>query len=105
MQAEIEAALEKVCSLVPSTYRADCNAFVQEYTPEIIKLILSEVSPSEVCSALGLCSSIEGRSWTNLMEWVGSNVIIPWKLVSTLFDINKQHFMSCIYREWMIERR
>ncbi|KAJ8022464.1 Prosaposin [Holothuria leucospilota] len=58
-EAEIEAALEKVCSLVPSTYRAACDAFVQEYTPEIVKLILSEVSPSEVCSALGLCSSIK----------------------------------------------
>lgn len=75
MQAEIEAALEKICSLVPSSYREECVAFVQEYTPEIVKLILSEVSPSEVCSALGLCSSIKGKSWSYLMEYVGSSVL------------------------------
>ena len=69
LQAEIEAALEKVCSLIPSAYRAECDYFVQEYTAEIVRLILSEVTPSEVCSALGLCSSIQGRLRFDLFQW------------------------------------
>ncbi|CAB3995678.1 hypothetical protein BSL78_18317 [Paramuricea clavata] len=54
---EIEAALEKVCSLLPSTIRSECDTFVEEYGPEILKLLLQELQPDQICAELGLCSS------------------------------------------------
>ena len=30
---------------------------MKEYAPEIVKLITQEVTPDEICTALGLCSS------------------------------------------------
>jgi saposin len=54
-QAIIEA-LEKVCNVLPSTYRQDCDNFVKQYADEVIRLLLEELTPNEVCAALGLCS-------------------------------------------------
>ena len=57
LQQEIEAALEKVCSLLPSTIRQECDAFVEEYTTMIVKLLVQQVDPKQVCTLIGLCSS------------------------------------------------
>lgn len=55
-QAEIEAALEKVCSLVPSLYKSECDDLVKKYTNEFIQLLL-RLQPSAICRALDLCTS------------------------------------------------
>ncbi|XP_028408448.1 prosaposin-like isoform X2 [Dendronephthya gigantea] len=54
---EIEAALDKVCSLLPSTIRSECDTFVNKYADEIITLLLEEITPDQICTKLGLCSS------------------------------------------------
>ena len=53
----IEQALDKVCDLMPSTISRECTSFVQQYGPEIIKLLLNEVKPEEVCTLIKLCTS------------------------------------------------
>lgn len=52
----IVEALEKVCNLLPAKYRKECDDLVTQYADEIIKLLLQELPPKEVCAALGLCS-------------------------------------------------
>lgn len=56
-EAEIQAALDKVCSLLPSSITKDCNDFVDTYGKDIIKLLLEAVSPRLVCTALHLCAA------------------------------------------------
>lgn len=56
-QAEIEAALDKVCSLLPSTISTDCKNFVNKYTPAIINLLTHAIQPNEICTELGLCKA------------------------------------------------
>ncbi|KAK3090478.1 hypothetical protein FSP39_012184 [Pinctada imbricata] len=56
-KAEIQAALDKVCSLLPSTISSDCTDFVNQYGPTVIALLLQELSPSQVCTTIGLCTS------------------------------------------------
>ena len=56
-QVAIEQALEKVCTLLPSTARAECTSLISLYAPAIINLLMQEVKPQEVCRRLGLCSS------------------------------------------------
>ena len=34
-----------------------CDSFVKQYTPEIVKLLLDEVGPNAVCAALRLCTA------------------------------------------------
>lgn len=55
-EAQIEAALMKVCNILPSTIRDECTSFVSQYGPAVIALLVNEVSPKLVCSTLGLCS-------------------------------------------------
>ena len=62
LQKEIMSALEKVCSILPSTVRADCKSFVDEYGPAVIALLEQELDPKVVCSQLGLCRA--GRNGT-----------------------------------------
>ncbi|KAG9485212.1 prosaposin [Eleutherodactylus coqui] len=48
--------LEKVCSVVPSKYCQKCRDFIEAYTDTIIELLEEEVTPKEICVAMGLCS-------------------------------------------------
>ena len=70
-QTEIEEALDKVCSYLPSDYKQECQDLVNQYTPEIIEL-LETLKPSQICQALKLCPSSAGEpdlSWPEPEEW------------------------------------
>ncbi|KAH9498380.1 hypothetical protein Btru_008134, partial [Bulinus truncatus] len=56
-EAEIEAILEKVCDILPGNLKQQCDSLVQQYGPVIIQLLLQKLDPSQVCTAIGLCTS------------------------------------------------
>jgi len=59
-EAAIEAALKKVCALLPKSVRDVCDDFVVVYGPALIKLLVKEASPAKVCTMLGLCAAAPG---------------------------------------------
>ena len=61
LQAEIEADLEKVCSYLPSSYKSTCDLLVEQYTPQIIDLLVNDVSPKDICTELGLCDALKSK--------------------------------------------
>ncbi|XP_020893874.1 prosaposin-like [Exaiptasia diaphana] len=56
-QEEIEQALEQVCGLLPSAYKDECDNFVKQYEPAIVQILVNEISPDVICTALQLCGS------------------------------------------------
>jgi saposin len=54
-EAAIEAALEKVCTILPSDKKAECVQFVDTYGTKLVELLEKFGSPKLVCMALGLC--------------------------------------------------
>jgi saposin len=54
-EAAVEAALEKVCTILPSKERAQCNEFVKTYGPVLAQLIAEVADPDTICRYLGLC--------------------------------------------------
>eukprot|EP00731_Ephydatia_muelleri_P017923 Em0010g1021a len=54
-EAEVQAALNKVCSLIPKSLTSYCDSMVAKYTPQIIKLLLEDTDPRMVCTRLGVC--------------------------------------------------
>ncbi|XP_063817383.1 prosaposin isoform X2 [Pseudophryne corroboree] len=52
----LKEALKKVCNLVPSKYRQQCDSIIDTYCDAIIELLENEVSPKQICGTLGLCS-------------------------------------------------
>ncbi|XP_067928712.1 prosaposin-like isoform X2 [Watersipora subatra] len=56
-EADIEEALSKVCSLLPSSIRDECDKFVEKYTAEIVNLLTHDVSPKQICALLSLCAT------------------------------------------------
>jgi saposin len=69
---EIKEALEQVCGFLPSELTASCDAFVTQYSEEIIDLLIQELDPSAICATLGLCSSSDTHAPINTQ---GDNVI------------------------------
>ncbi len=57
LQQEIEAALEKICSILPTTVQDDCVRLVKDYAGEIIDLLVKGFSPDMVCQKIGACTS------------------------------------------------
>ncbi|KAJ5072527.1 hypothetical protein M0811_01542 [Anaeramoeba ignava] len=56
-QQEIEQFLEGVCNMLPSYLSGPCDSLIQTYLPQIINLIVNGVTPDEICSMIGLCTS------------------------------------------------
>ncbi|XP_053307225.1 prosaposin [Spea bombifrons] len=58
---EFEGYLKKVCSLIPDpSISSPCEQLVDEYFPIIFNILKEELdNPSTVCSALGLCKSLQ----------------------------------------------
>jgi len=54
-ESEILAALNKVCSILPSTISPDCTDFVDTYGRAVLALLQQELDPAVICSVLGLC--------------------------------------------------
>jgi len=54
-EAQIKAALESICSILPKSIEAQCDNFVETYTDIIIDMLTKDVTPEMICSNLGLC--------------------------------------------------
>ncbi|XP_074856360.1 prosaposin isoform X2 [Carettochelys insculpta] len=54
-KAEIEAALEKVCSFLPKSVSDQCVQFVEQYEPALVTILMEIMDPNFVCSKLGVC--------------------------------------------------
>ena len=59
VQKEIEEALKNVCNILPSSIKSECDDFIEEYTPEIIKLLEEKLQPESLCKQIGLCSTVK----------------------------------------------
>ncbi|PIK50803.1 hypothetical protein BSL78_12333 [Apostichopus japonicus] len=104
--AEIEAALEKVCSLLPGSISDQCQQFVDQYTPTIINLIVQNVSPQLICRTLGLCKA---SSESDVHEQLGPTCVLCQYVMkelesllakeSTILQQNKK----CLASFWVIQ--
>lgn len=56
-EAAIDAALEKVCTILPQSLRTSCVQFVDTYGPVLVDYIAKYASANEVCNALKLCQN------------------------------------------------
>jgi saposin len=56
-EAAIEAALEKVCTILPHALNASCVQFVITFGPQLVKLIEKYNDSVKVCDALKLCNN------------------------------------------------
>jgi len=54
-QDEIEAALDKVCALLPADYVDQCDSLVARYKSYMVQVLLEFASPQQVCGFLRLC--------------------------------------------------
>lgn len=53
----IKRIVHGICNHLPKTVGKECNDFVTKYADVIIKLLISTLEPSEICSMLALCQT------------------------------------------------
>uniref|UniRef100_A0A8C8RCY3 Prosaposin n=1 Tax=Pelusios castaneus TaxID=367368 RepID=A0A8C8RCY3_9SAUR len=53
--SEIEAALEKVCHVLPPSISEQCVQFVEQYEPLLVTLLTELIDPTFICTKLGVC--------------------------------------------------
>ncbi|ESO85794.1 hypothetical protein LOTGIDRAFT_221240 [Lottia gigantea] len=54
-EQDIEMILERVCNVLPQTYRKQCDTIVESYSPYILQLLSELVDPKQICERLSLC--------------------------------------------------
>ncbi|XP_062926876.1 prosaposin isoform X2 [Mobula hypostoma] len=57
--AEIEAALDKVCSLLPEPMQDECDDLVAQYGALLIQVLLQSLDPDFVCKNIGACTEVK----------------------------------------------
>ena len=65
-QQQIIAAVKQVCNHFPTLLKPQCEAFISEYGPQVIELLLQKLSPQIVCAAIRLCASHEQQLQSEL---------------------------------------
>ncbi|KAJ6657767.1 hypothetical protein lerEdw1_001954 [Lerista edwardsae] len=55
--AEIQAVLEKVCYLLPESYKEQCDTFLEHNLTLLMEILAQMMDPSLVCVKLGVCSA------------------------------------------------
>ena len=68
-----------MCGYLPSQIKDQCTAFVDQYADDVVKLIAQGLSPDQVCSAVGLCSSSKKTPWGAFVK------ILPEKQKGVVF--------------------
>ncbi|XP_014862216.1 PREDICTED: proactivator polypeptide-like isoform X1 [Poecilia mexicana] len=51
----LKKLMEEVCDLIPSSYKDQCDDFVDKYGAEIVEFLLTSAAPHTICSLLHLC--------------------------------------------------
>lgn len=59
LQANIEAALNKLCDHLPGNLIETCVDFVKGYSKELVELMIADLTPQEICVFLKLCDPNE----------------------------------------------
>ncbi|KAK6301405.1 hypothetical protein J4Q44_G00274580 [Coregonus suidteri] len=54
-EQDVVHAVEKVCSVLPSSLSAQCKDLIEAYGQAIIELLVQEADPKTICTVLGLC--------------------------------------------------
>jgi len=80
-EQNIEKVLDDVCQIVPSAFRAQCVSLINQYTQQLIQLLLNQESPTVICTQIGLCSSakkaivqVQSSQYCTICEFVLSTV-------------------------------
>ena len=97
LQVEIQAAVGKVCSLLPAPLQYDCAVFMAKYSSDITNLLVDNVAPGRVCSMDGLKVCIRGvyNSWhPSALHIIVTNIRII--LYKCFYD--KTSFFHCHYK-------
>nr|XP_019949387.1 PREDICTED: prosaposin isoform X1 [Paralichthys olivaceus] len=55
-EEEVLQAVEKVCTILPSTLTAQCKDLIETYGQAIIELLVQQADPKTVCTVLALCN-------------------------------------------------
>lgn len=55
--AEIKEILEKVCHILPESFKEQCDNFLEQYLTMLIEILTQMMDPSLVCTDLGVCSA------------------------------------------------
>lgn len=64
---EVDAILKKVCNFLPDTMKIQCDSLVDEYSDLIIKYIVAQYNPKEVCTLIKLCDGAVAVRAVNLV--------------------------------------
>ena len=58
-QEELREVFEGSCNLIPiKTVSKECIQLVDEFIPELIETLASQMNPQVVCATAGLCNSV-----------------------------------------------
>jgi saposin len=95
--ATVKKALEKACSRLPPKLQLQCDDFVETYYDELIKKLLSDFTPQDICVDLKLCTKTDvdngnikvGIEKANFIPHIDTNEITDYTVNGKYFNHGK----------------
>ncbi|GLH13878.1 Uncharacterized protein GBIM_18364 [Gryllus bimaculatus] len=111
----IRKALDELCEDLPKSLVGECRTFVENYSEELVDMIVADFTPQEVCSYLKLCDppSISSAPVSSVDEIMTNDVQLPIKrlLPQTVVNAeleqmqsNVEDSTSCVLCEFVLSK-
>lgn len=114
-QEELKEVFEGSCNLIPlKPVAKGCDKLVDEFIPELVETLASQMNPQVVCSVAGLCNSAEvdrllaaqGKVVKVPLERPGSSVAVLKPKAETKSDCKIcVHSMEKLQKKWQMSDR
>lgn len=99
-QADLKAVFEGTCELIRiKKARQECDKLADDFVPELVEALSSEMNPQVVCSVAGLCNNVAiDMELAKLGE--SSAIIVPTKNQLTCKQCGKvSHFITAKFKK------
>ncbi|CAL8069811.1 unnamed protein product [Calicophoron daubneyi] len=60
-EEEVKDALNRVCTLLPSSLKPKCIDFVEKYGAKVVEALIKGLSPKFICIGLGVCDPLKNQ--------------------------------------------
>ncbi|XP_076239363.1 prosaposin isoform X2 [Calliopsis andreniformis] len=105
-EANIQAELDKLCTHLPRSLKDQCINLVDDYSKQIIELLLADLKPSEVCAFLKLCDATQNPGPSKIFNTKADEEILTNEIPNSIEHVKESRvnpkFLDDVC-EWAVE--
>ncbi|XP_049804326.1 prosaposin [Schistocerca nitens] len=104
-EASIKRALDGLCTKLAKSLAAECEKFVEEYSDQLVDMLVADFTPQEVCAYLKLCDASPKPvidTLSNEIPSASQHHLMPQDIIHS--EIQKYRGEACVICEFVLTK-